>query len=101
MDEKTLTALRGSIEKWRQIEAGTLEDRGPDNCPLCQEFIENNCVGCPVSAQTGRGGCVGTPYEAWDDAAYIVNIANTPELVALARAEREFLESLLPQARES
>ena len=97
MDKKTLTALQGSIEKWRQIEAGTLEDCGIHNCPLCREFFMKSCDGCPIYTETGRRFCRGTPYDAWIEATEFGSVANTPELVALARAEREFLESLLPK----
>jgi len=38
MDEKTLAALRGSISKWEGIVAGTMQDSGASNCPLCKKF---------------------------------------------------------------
>lgn len=100
MDERTLSALKGSIDKWRGIEAGELEDNGIDNCPLCGLFYDGWCEGCPVSERTGLTVCEGSPYMQWADATYDDDIAraDTPKLKALARAEREFLESLLPRA---
>ena len=67
MDSKTLNALRGSIQKWRNIVNGIETDKGSDNCPLCWIFIFNKgnnepCHGCPVRERTGYTGCKNTPY---------------------------------------
>lgn len=89
MDEKTLTALKGSIAKWEAIVAKTGDDKGAKNCPLCQLFNTENhgenecCIGCPVHAHTGKRWCNGTPYRGHP----------TPES---SRAELDFLKSLLP-----
>jgi hypothetical protein len=102
MDKRTLTALQGSIAKWQAIEDGEAADLGPANCPLCALFMrpENStadCVGCPVSEAVAAAGCSHTPYIPWSRASRERNyFADTPELVALARTERIFLESLLP-----
>lgn len=110
MNKRTLTALQGSIEKWRQIANGTMADMGTDNCPLCHTFYrEKNCRGCPVSAATGESGCVDTPYVAWREEQVLTRgalsyalsvgwcvVADTPELVRLAKREVKFLRSLLP-----
>lgn len=104
MDERALTALelqsllQGSIKKWEDIVAGTGEDRGSQNCPLCQEFLDNvDCDGCPVAQRAGIGHCENTPYWAFYDAAGgLYKKADTPELKALARVELDFLKSLLP-----
>lgn len=98
MDERTLTALKGSIEKWRKIEAGVGADYGEDNCPLCAEFLASfiNCSGCPVFARTGQQYCIGSPYkDTW--LPLRVDWAETDEAKAAASEEREFLESLLPE----
>ena len=105
MNPKTLTALQGSIDKWRRIEAGEIADHGIENCALCQEFYYDSCEGCPVMERTRRKHCFGSPYIAWDDAHEEMDrfmgreglVADTPELKDLAREEREFLESLLPE----
>lgn len=105
MDERTLTALKGSIAKWEGIVAGTIEDLGCDNCPLCLEFnedyvdIEQTCGGCPVYRATGRTACQGTPYGDWSRARMLADNARsavTPELKMAAQAEVDFLRSLLP-----
>lgn len=101
MNAKTLKALKGSIAKWQAIVAGTGEDHGPDNCPLCQLFNDlphGGCGGCPVAERTGLDGCAGTPYQAWDDLFGVK--ADTPELKKAARAELAFLKSLLPRKRK-
>lgn len=102
MDGRTLTALQKSIEKWRQIESGNGFDGRSSNCALCLEFPDD-CLGCPVE-EAGFEGCSMSPYDEWDDACSKLDrldsesrIADTPELVRLARAERKFLESLLPK----
>jgi hypothetical protein len=32
------------------------------NCPYCQEFSSDNCIGCPVKRITRRPDCSNTPY---------------------------------------
>ncbi len=94
MPERTLTALRGSIKKWEGIVAGTIEDKGPDNCPLCQLFIDNDeCAGCPVAAFTGEDGCGDTPYEDYSAAQ---SRGDSNRIARAAQAEVAFLKSLLP-----
>lgn len=107
MDERTLAALQGSIEKWRAIEAGTGKDNAAWNCPLCALFLlQGGCNGCPVFARTGAESCQDTPFVEWvavqlkEDRGHPF-LAITDRHKALARAEREFLESLLPRAAAS
>lgn len=104
MPEATLTALRGSIEKWEAILAGTLEDQGAENCPLCRLFIETGCSGCPVKTATGRKYCIESPYDAWQEA-IVEKVGNhrsarwipvDQDTRVLAQAELDFLKSLLP-----
>lgn len=106
MNKKTLAALKGSIEKWEKIVAGTGGDDGADNCPLCQLFnndeTEEMCAGCPVAKKTGLDGCSGTPYPDWGEHFRGILrypfVADTKEKVAAAEAELAFLRSLLPRA---
>lgn len=104
MDAKTLAALRQSIEKWeRNAVAETPEDftKGFGSCPLCQLFWESDCVGCPVRDRTGYWCCLGSPYdeEAHEDwLSAPSDTALRDEAHAAARAEVEFLRSLLPEA---
>ncbi len=93
MDAATLAALRGSIAKWRAIADGTGTDLGPNNCPLCQAFLKNDCEGCPVSARTRATGCADTPYD------YYVQAEDDHDdslMADAAEAELAFLVSLLP-----
>ena len=101
MDEQTLTALKGSIAKWEAIVAGTGEDHGQSNCPLCQTFDKTGlceCNGCPVANATGYPGCSNSPYNAW--------IALDPDRLLEPEDQEErdaaigmlnFLRSLLPE----
>lgn len=97
MDERTLTALKGSILKWEAIVAGTGTDDGAANCPLCQLFHPSpsseikrghDCAGCPVQDATGLSHCEGSPYDEWAH-----EDRHEPED---AEAELKFLRSLLP-----
>ena len=54
MDKATREALLGSIEKWRRIVAGTGEDLGWKNCPLCTMYYHGGCEGCPVAEKVGE-----------------------------------------------
>jgi hypothetical protein len=106
MPTETLEALRGSIRKWEAIVAGTGIDAGADNCDLCGQFNtfylqggKCTCFGCPVQTATGKHGCRGSPYEEYEDiSSDDLDDADLDEkLKALARAELDFLKSLLPQ----
>ena len=90
-NKKTLKALQGSIKKWENIVAGTGVDRGTENCPLCQLYINNRCEGCPVKKKTQLIGCLGTPYGAYE--------SSHKDHKKLAQAEVYFLKSLLPKGK--
>ena len=100
----TLTALRGSSQKWHMIAIDREEDRGPDNCPLCElfwsmDFTLQRAVcspECPVYAHTGRMHCKGTPYEAWG-ALDITHVDEHDDAPRIAEEMEQFLDSLLPQ----
>ena len=91
MDSRTLAALRGSIAKWQAIVAGTIEDEGRYNCPLCLRFFDDYCHGCPVRIDTDKLGCEGTPYED-----YTASYEPAHQKKA-AEAEVAYLISLLPE----
>ena len=97
MSPGTLEALKGSIEKWRRIvEEGDINE-GSDNCPLCRLFIGDDCEGCPV-AEAAEPECFGTPYWDFQDADTNDSWrADTDEKMIAARAELDFLCSLLPK----
>ena len=102
MPEHTLTALRGSISKWEGILAGTIQDEGPRNCPLCKLFwyVGEDCKGCPVAASTGFSNCGGTPYEDFGEVMESgVSDSERQRLgKEIAQRELDFLKSLLPNS---
>ena len=104
MDERTLTALQGSIAKWQAIVDGTGEDGGWKNCPLCAEFsnpetpADQECNGCPVYEETGEPWCSASPYRAWERYVGMHHKVFDDRSRELAQAELDFLKSLLPLA---
>lgn len=116
MNKKTLTALKASIQHWRENEAAESSDDVSvwgDYCALCGLFVRPTdcCKGCPVAKRTGKENCDGSPWAAARDEfkkwrwAYLADGQDTPRVTqardafrAAARAEREFLESLLPES---
>lgn len=120
MDKRTLTALEGSIEKWRAIVNGNGVDGGAGNCPLCAAFVneedpeetepgeDSGCFGCPVAEAAGMTGCINTPYDEWSEYQSNNNrfvgdgdrkVFDTPSAV-LAKNELDFLLGLLPHNQE-
>jgi hypothetical protein len=107
MPAETLEALKGSIAKWEKIVAGTGSNQGPYNCPLCEKFNEcvteeahfaqPTCEGCPVQKAVGQAGCRGTPYERYEEAEESQIDFTEEDMRHLARAELDFLKSLLPE----
>lgn len=103
MDADTMTALRGSEDKWINIAFAGGEDRGALNCPLCQKFLKGNgsCGGCPVAEKIGMSHCRGTPYEEWAEKvrpSLAGRFAETPAERELALRERDFLRDLRLEA---
>lgn len=106
MSEETREALAGAGLKWDKVATGKGGDEGPTNCPLCHLFRDNECKGCPVFQDTGKGGCVGTPYIEWNRhqrMSHGVPIFFTktvqPDCVEcseLALKERDYLYGLMP-----
>lgn len=100
MTPATLKALRGSIKKWEKIVDGTGCDLGSHNCPLCKLFLtDDGCEGCPVSEKTGKPDCRGSPYIKWTliHQGWWPLYADMPKERAAAKAELNFLKSLLPK----
>lgn len=108
MNKETLTALKGSIEKWKDIRFNEGKDDGTENCPLCKLYYtewddDKLCVGCPVSEKTGEDSCSSTPYTDWKQ--HHVAAHNNYQYPfsclcstcrEIAADEIKFLESLLP-----
>jgi hypothetical protein len=101
MDKRTLTALQGSIEKWKRVLAEEIVGDGYEDCPLCALFhplsvdiglsSPDACNGCPVKEKTGKSLCTGSPYEGYAEA-----LDNEEDTGEMAEAELDFLRSLLP-----
>ena len=103
MTDETRKALEGSIAKWQAIVDGTGENQGPQNCPLCWMFRDDECRGCPVRERSGRHYCYGTPYTSFEDLDIAalecqdddVRKALLVQRGVAAQAELDFLKSLL------
>jgi hypothetical protein len=79
-----------------------------EDCALCTAFHNNWCNGCPIyEANPNNESCKRTPYEEADRILDLFfsedwhkEFNSADELIAAwkaaAKAEREFLESLLP-----
>ncbi len=69
VDLKDDAALEKSIVKWLEIAIGVGEDRGGDNCALCQRhkgFLNyTHCESCAVMKESGARGCNDTPFREW------------------------------------
>jgi len=103
MNKRALDAINGSIAKWEAIVAGTGEDRGEGNCPLCHAFysLDDSCDRCPIAKKVGDSFCESTPYTKWrrsfPDGKRLK--ANTPIRIELAKKELAFLKRLLPKEK--
>ncbi len=114
MDNDTLNALVLSIDKWKAIVDGTGVDTGTDNCELCKKFYDKDdddfdtCAGCPVREEVHDSCCNNTPYTEWNCHQTVKHkrlkfpfkiewADGCDECMKLAKAELEFLESLLPE----
>ena len=107
MKEKTLQALRKSIEHWednlRKAKEQQLPDISADSCALCSLFFRKNCEGCPIQQHTGKTICKDTPY--YDVVNAISNVdddfaptsAQSKKIAKLCHKEIDFLKSLLPK----
>lgn len=67
MKDEDLLALDKSIKKWEDIYDNDGEDKGVDNCALCEIYYNNKCKSCPVYVYTGKASCKASPYQDWVD----------------------------------
>lgn len=108
MTKKALKALKQSIAHHERMLAGKEQPGERPNgksCPLCQEFGNIlDCRGCPIRKRTGRPCCEATPY--WDDENFNLqdhwevctdSVQTMVRWEQQAKAELEFLKSLLPK----
>lgn len=97
-----ISALRKSVDKWKNIVAG-LEDpdcfvvteRGPEDCACCQEFLHRGakgCAGCPVAEKVGDIFCGKTPYEEWAEIFDNLDSFTGPKPSARFRTKGEILQ---------
>ncbi len=100
MNRKTLKALKGSIEHWERLASGQRKENeniGVSDCPLCVEFYQKDCIGCPVMAKTGEECCDSTPFkDAWRAHRFELNGFDSLKFKNAAKKELAFLKSLLP-----
>lgn len=108
MDEKTLEALKASIEHWRfncNVTFAWMAKVNVGSCALCELYYCNNyCRDCPIAISTGTGSCRETPYvqaseapRKWHNCRSIEdNVKAEKAFKDAAQAEMEFLISLLP-----
>lgn len=102
-----LEAIEGSIQKWTDIRYNNGVDDGPENCPLCMLFRNDECVNCPILKLTEYPYCDNTPYEEWDtlwmksdDSDPDCNLKNASEIINEKEAKKivdkeiQFLKSL-------
>lgn len=108
MDDEVKELLKGSIEKWESIRDKSAEDRGSQNCPLCQKFLicggsDMVCKGCPVAEFTGKDACDSTPYEEWTDhhheehVGIPIIVLNCGTCTSIVDSEITFLKHLLEE----
>jgi hypothetical protein len=102
MNGRTKEALLGSILKWQKVLNRTGLEESASNCPLCQLFHSNDCNSCPVKKAAKARFCDKTPFIDWyaacdNDAATNLDIKLTRAQREAAKAELNFLLSLLPE----
>jgi hypothetical protein len=94
-----ISALKLSIKKWQFIvkwkeahRGQLLRDGGTTTCACCRKYFhqEPSCFGCPIKNYTGFSACGYTPYTEYE----------ATHKIGDARAEVEFLKSVLKQLRK-
>lgn len=51
-ETKKNNVLKLSIDKWQAIGNDAGEDRGVENCSLCDQYYKEGCISCPVFLKT-------------------------------------------------
>lgn len=105
MTAATKKALTESIAHWRRLTTGKRkrnESIGIVDCALCAMFrpYSKHCDGCPVYVSTNSRCGRSTPYSNASEAQSIYGL-DSPEFKTAARAELNFLRSLLPKVRKA
>jgi len=103
MNKKTKKALEESIAHWERMRAfedvNEFDKERPsdEHCALCELFIIDNCVRCPVMKRTGVIGCEKTPFNSASKASIAWSYGKTKLRAQWRRAatrELNFLRSL-------
>ena len=65
--EKTLKALKETIERWEKIRDLGMDFKTSTQCVLCDLFgdLDGECRDCPIRKKTGQEQCRGTPYRSY------------------------------------
>lgn len=85
--------------KWHLIAYGLGVSEGSKNCLLCQEYLENDCIGCPVVENNKDNyKCDGTPCK--EIIAYTLLDNSMPDMIDAVEQQIIFLCSLLPEDHE-
>jgi len=95
-----ISIMKSSVKKWEGIIAGKRSDGGVLDCPPCRLFYVLVCIGCPISAYTGKKFCKGTPYVDWywhhrEMHDKIRRKIYCPECLRLAKEMRDFMAEIV------
>lgn len=88
-----------SIKHWEEMRDDPSSSAPTSRtCPLCTEYIEKDCEGCPIAVKTRIPFCYDTPYDdAWE--AWLTSAKYPSTWRKAATAEIRFLRSLLPKKK--
>lgn len=91
--------LLKSIKHWEEMRDNPRSSEPTSRtCPLCTEYIEKDCEGCPIAVKTRIPFCYDTPYDeaykAWE-----AHAEYPATWHKAATAEIGFLRSLLPKKK--
>jgi len=71
--KRKILATQRSVGKWDRIARGDGIDEGAANCTLCQLYIDNHCINCPIAVKVEERGCHKTLYDDWRAHARIIH----------------------------
>lgn len=104
--QEVADTLKDLIKKWELIVGGRKSDKGIQSIPLCQIFLRDNCIHCPIFQKTSREACKNTPYDNWLEHHDEIHHFSSPRRVRcekcreLAQKELDFLKNLLREIEE-
>lgn len=62
-DDDKIRLEQAINDKWQPFIDGNISQFETTKCPLCIEYLKNDCEGCPIKNFTGKSNCKGTPLE--------------------------------------